>query len=137
MPAKITAVSEQKKKCTPFLLDVAVMNPEADFKFAISVEKQCSIDNDPIWKLVFDLDKKNSKGEFIQVVHVSFTASTPQEAKGIENTSVAGLNKKQADVAVKKVHAAAKKVAAGDKNPKTAKTINSGMTEIAVLGNPS
>ena len=135
MPTKIAAVVSQKKKCTPFLLDVAVMNPEADFKFAISVEKQCSIDNDPIWKLVFDLDKKNSKGEFVRVVHVSFTASTPQEAAGVKNTSVVGLNKKQADVAIKKVHPAAKKVAAGSTDPKVAATINSGMSTIAVLGN--
>jgi hypothetical protein len=41
------------------------MNPEADFKFVISVEKQCNVDNDPIWKVIFDLDKKNSKGEFV------------------------------------------------------------------------
>jgi len=136
MPTKITAVADKKKKCTPFLLDVAIVNPEGDFKFAISVEKQCSIDNDAIWKLVFDLDKKNSKGEFLRVVHVSFTASTPQESKGIENTSVVGINKKQADVAIKKVHPAAKKIATGDKDPKLGTVINSGMSEIAVLGNP-
>jgi len=135
MPTKITAVAESKKKCSPFLLDVAVMNPEGDFKFALAVEKQCSPDNDPIWKLVFDLDKKNSKDEFVRVVHVSFTASTPEEAKGVQKTSVNGVNKKQADTALKKVHPAAKKIAAGDKNPKLARTINSGMSEIAVLGN--
>jgi len=136
MATKITAVHTKKKKCTPFLLDVAVMNPEADFKFAISVEKQCSIDNDAIWKLVFDLDKKNSKGDFVRVVHVSFTAETPQEASGVKNTAETGLNKAQADVAIKKVHPAAKKIAEGSTDPKLGTIINSGMSTIAVLGNP-
>ena len=137
MPTKIAAVAAQKKKCTPFLLDVAVMNPEADFKFTISVEKQCSVDNDPIWKLVFDLDKKNSKGDLVRVVHVSFTSTAPEEVSGIKNTSVVGINKKQADVAIKKVHPAAKAIAGGATDPKLSATINSGMSEISVLGNPT
>jgi hypothetical protein len=135
MPTKVTAVSQQKKKCTPFLLDVAVMNPEEDFKFTLSVEKQCSPTNDGIWKLVFDLDKQNSKEEFVRVVHVSFTASTPQEEAGVKNTSAVGVNKAQAKVAVDKVHPAAKQIAQGSTNPKLGKIINAGMSEIAVLGN--
>lgn len=135
MATKITSVAAKKMKCTPFLLDVAVMNPEADFKFAISVERQCNEDNTAIWKLVFDLDKKNSKGEFVRVVHVSFTAESAEERSGIQKTSVLGLNKQQADIVVKKVHPAAKKVAEGTATETDAKIINAGMSTIAVMGN--
>ncbi len=129
----ISVVPIGKKKCKPFLLEVMVMNPEADFKFELLVEKSCSKANDPIWKLVFDLYKKNSRNEFVQIVHVSYRAQTPQEAKGIEATAVKGVSKKQADIAFKEVHPNAKIVGeAGAPVPAAEKKVLNGMAKIAI-----
>jgi len=126
-----------KKKCKPFILEVMVMNPEADFKFELLVEKGCTAQNDPIWKLVFDLYKKNSKGELVQIVHVSFRAQTPQEEAGIEATAINGVNKKQADTVLKKVHPAAKRIGESEQpDPADEKKVVEGMTKVAVLGAP-
>lgn len=135
MPTKVTAVATAKKKCKPFLLEVAVVNPEEDFKFELLVEKRCSPENDPIWKLVFDLHKKNSAGKFVALVHVSFTAASPEEAEGIKNTSANGITDKQADVAIREVHPAAKRIGEGTGTPADEEVVNKGMTRIAVLGN--
>lgn len=111
------------------------MNPEADFKFELLVEKKCSPELDPIWKLVFDLFKKNTKGEFVQIIHVSYTAESEQESAGIAATSVNGLTPKQAEVAVKEVHPGAKKIGEGSGTPADEKKVIQGMRKIAVLGN--
>ena len=133
MPTKITTVG--KKKCRPFLLEVAVISPEEDFKFSLSVEKQCSPTLDPIWKLVFDLFKKNSTGAFVQIVHVSFTAETEGQAEGIEKTANNGVNKKQTDAAIKEVHPPSKKIGEGTGTPADEKKVMAGMGKIAMLAN--
>jgi hypothetical protein len=133
MPTKISPVG--KKKCRPFVLQVSVMNPEADFKFELMVEKKCSPELDPIWKLVFDLFKKNTKGEFIQIIHVSYTAETAEESAGISATSVNGLTPKQAEVAIKEVHPGARKIGEGTGTAADEKKVIQGMRKIAVLGN--
>jgi ABC-type oligopeptide transport system ATPase subunit len=102
MAAKIKKTTGPKV-CRPFTLDVMVMNPSADFKFTLSVELACSAQADQIWKLVFDLFKKVNN-DFVQVVHVSFTAQTPVEVAGIQATGKNGVNQKQADVVVNQIH---------------------------------
>jgi hypothetical protein len=68
------------------------------------IEKTCTPQADPIWKLVFDLYKKQATGTaFDQLVHVSFKGGTPVEQKGIEATAANGINPKQADVLVNQV----------------------------------
>ena len=132
MPS-VTIVPIAKKKCKPFILEVMVMNPEADFKFELLVEKSCTTNAEPLWKLVFDLYKKNSKGEFAQIVHVWYKAQTPQEAEGIEATAANGVTKKQADVAFKEVHPNAKIIGeAGESDPVAEKKVMAGMQKIAV-----
>jgi hypothetical protein len=129
----VSIVPIGRKKCKPFLLEVMVMNPEEDFKFELLVEKGCTPDNDPIWKLVFDLYKKNSKGDFVQIVHVSYKAQNPDEAAGIEATADNGVSKKQADIAFKEVHPAAKAIGqAGDVDPDAEKKVMAGMSKISL-----
>jgi hypothetical protein len=88
-----------------------VFAPEAGFKFQVSVEKDCTATADPLWKLVFDLYKKQATGTaFDQIVHVSYTASTPVESQVLESTAVNGVNSQQADILINQVHPAVKEL---------------------------
>lgn len=102
------ATTNATKKCQPFNLDVMVFSPEAGFKFELSVDRSCSPQLDPIWKLIFDLYKTNNSDGFDQIVHVAFTAEAPQEQVGIQNMAVNGISDKQSDVVVNEVYPAAK-----------------------------
>jgi hypothetical protein len=67
----------------------------------VQIERSCTPQADPIWKLVFDLYKKQDTGsDFDQLVHVSYTGQTPVEQKGLAATFANGVNDKQADVLV-------------------------------------
>src|SRR5829696_2797896 len=66
--------------------------------------KTCKPEAIAIWKIVFDLYKKQATGTaFDQLVHVSFKGGTPVEQKGIEATAANGINPKQADALVNEV----------------------------------
>ena len=133
MPAKVTKIGE--KKCRPFSLDVMVQNPEADFKFTLSVELSCTAQADQLWKLVFDLFKKMDD-EFVQVVHVSFQAQTPVEAAGIQATAKNGVNKKQADIVLNKVHPKVVEISnTANPTPPQNQAVNDQMSEVAKAGN--
>ena len=97
---KVTATTGAKV-CRPFVLEVMVFSPASGFKIEVMIEKSCTPEADAIWKIVFDLFKKQATGDgFDQLVHVSFTGATPVEQKGIEATAANGINDKQADVLV-------------------------------------
>ena len=95
------------KRCRPFLLQVMVFSPEAGYKFEVVVEKACTPENDPVWKLVFDLYKRKRDG-FDQIVHVSFRAGTAQESAGVQRMALEGVSDKQADLLTGPVYDAAK-----------------------------
>jgi hypothetical protein len=99
-----------KKTCQPFNLDVMVFSPEAGYKFELSVDRSCSPTLDPIWKLIFDLNKKNASGTFDQIVHVAFTAQAKQEQDGIQNMAVNGVSNAASKVVVNEVFPAAKSI---------------------------
>jgi hypothetical protein len=110
MPKSSTKVVPITKKiCKPFLLDVMVFSPEAGYKFKVSVERTCTPQADPIWKLVFDLFRVAS-GQEIQIVHVSFTAGVPVEQQAIQSMATDGVTEAQSDVFVNDVHPAAKAI---------------------------
>lgn len=135
MPAKITHIST--KKCRPFSLDVMVMNPEADFKFALSVELACSPEADRIWKLVFDLFKRVNN-DFLQILHVSFQAEAPAEIAGVEATAMNGANQRQADLVMNEIHPIARQIAgSGAPHPTSAETIHQKLSKVAELGAPA
>ena len=111
MSANISVVPVGVKKCKPFLLEVMVFAPESGYKFEVSVERGCTPAAESVWKLVFDLYKKKKSGtSFDQIVHVSYRADTPVEAKGIEAAATNGITGKQADLLINKVHPAVKAV---------------------------
>jgi hypothetical protein len=100
-PLKVTPVAGPKaKKCKPFVLEVMVFAPASGFKIQVQIEKSCTPQADAIWKIVFDLFKKNASGAFDQLVHVSFTGGTPVEQQGIEATAANGINDRQADAII-------------------------------------
>jgi hypothetical protein len=135
MAAKIKKIGP--KVCRPFTLDVMVMNPSADFKFSLSVEVACSPQADEIWKLVFDLFKKVNN-DFVQVVHVSFTAQTPVEAAGIQATGKNGVNQQQADIVVNQIHPAVVEISnAPSPSPAANQAVTDKMSQVAKLGTPS
>lgn len=135
MPTKVSKTGN--KKCRPFTLDVMVMNPEADFKFTLSVELACTPQADQLWKLVFDLFKKIDN-QFQQVVHVSFQAQTPVEVTGVQATAENGVNQAQSDVVVTQVHPIAKQIAnSTTPDPALTHQINSNMSTVAKLGAPN
>jgi hypothetical protein len=131
--SEVSVVPIGKKKCKPFILEVFVASPEAGYKFDLLVEKACSSENDPLWKLVFDLYKKNGAGAFDQIVHVSFRALDPNERQGVENLSVHPISFDTASIVVKEVHPAAKAVAGVPKpTPKQKKKLHDAMSRAAV-----
>jgi hypothetical protein len=115
--SSISVVPVGAKKCKPFVLQVMVFSPESGFKFEVLVEKDCSASNDPIWKLVFDLYKKQATGsDFDQIVHVSFTSGSAAEQQGIQSMVSQGVSSGQADVITNEVYPAAKELD-GVQNP--------------------
>ncbi len=102
------ATDNVTKSCQPFNLDVMVFSPEVGFKFELSVDRSCSPTLDPIWKLIFDLYKKNQDGGFDQIVHVAFTAEAAEEQQGIQNMADNGVSNASAKVLVNQVYPAAK-----------------------------
>jgi hypothetical protein len=78
-----------------------VFAPASGFKIEVNIEKSCSPQADPIWKIVFDLYKKKATGDgFDQLIHASFKGGTPVIQQGIQATAANGINDKQADVIV-------------------------------------
>ncbi|NVN93083.1 MAG: hypothetical protein HXX11_21150 [Desulfuromonadales bacterium] len=107
--SSIKVVPIGDKICRPFLLDVMVFSPESGYKFKVVVERSCSPEADPVWKLVFDLFRVMTDRE-VQVVHVSFTAGTPVEQKAIQRMASVGVKPTQATILVDEVHPAAKAI---------------------------
>lgn len=105
--SSISVVPTDKKLCKPFLVDVMVFAPESGYKFTVQVERSCTPQADPVWKLVFDLYKVGQTE--VQIVHVSYTAQTPVEEQGIQRMA-SGVTPEQADVLVNEVHPAAKDI---------------------------
>jgi hypothetical protein len=99
-PLKV-ALTTGPKTCKPFVIEVMVFAPASGFKIEVNIEKSCSPQADPIWKIVFDLYKRKASGDgFDQLVHVSFKGGTPVVQQGIQATAANGINDKQADVIV-------------------------------------
>jgi hypothetical protein len=91
-----------------------VFSPESGFKFKVMVERSCTPAADALWKLVFDLyevETMDGNTEETQVVHVSFTTSTPVEATTVQQMAAEGVKPAQADILINEVHPAAKEVA--------------------------
>jgi len=102
-PIKVSSTTGTKT-CKPFVIEVMVFAPASGYKIQVMIEKTCTPQADAIWKLVFDLYKKQATGtDFDQLVHVSFKGGTPVEQQGIEATAANGINPKQADVLVNEV----------------------------------
>ena len=102
-PLKVS-MTTGPKTCKPFEIQVMVFAPASGFKIEVLIEKTCTPQADAIWKIVFDLYKKQATGSaFDQLVHVSFKGGTPVEQKGIEATAANGINPKQADALVNEV----------------------------------
>lgn len=105
--SSISVVPIGEKICKPFLLEVMVFSPEAGYKFKVSVERSCTPEADPIWKLVFDLFTV-ADGKETQIIHVSFTAGATVQQKAVQRMVADGVKPTQADILVKEVHPAAK-----------------------------
>ena len=103
------------KVCKPFLIEVMVFSPESGYKFKVLVERSCTPEADPLWKLVFDLYRVTGTTE-VQLVHVSFTSGTPVERKGVQLMASEGVKPAQADILTNEVHPAAKAIV-GVKKP--------------------
>jgi hypothetical protein len=86
-----------------------VFSPESGYKFKVMVERACTPEADPIWKLVFDLFRVKDANE-VQVVHVSFTTGAPVQQKAVQLMASEGVKPKQATTLIEEVHPAAKAV---------------------------
>ena len=95
------------KKCKPFILEVMVMIPESGYKFEVVIEKSCTPEKDPLWKLVFDLYKK-IEGQWEQIVHVSYRPGNDTEVKGIQNMAIDGMSVGSAEIMSKEAFPIAK-----------------------------
>ena len=134
MPTSSTSVVPVGAKvCRPFLVEVMVFSPESGYKFKVLVERACTPEADPIWKLVFDLYKVTGSNE-VQVVHVSFTSGTPVEQKGVQLMASEGVKPAQAEILTTEVHPAAKAIV-GAKKPTAAqkKRLHDAMTRVVTV----
>jgi hypothetical protein len=131
--SSISIVPTKPKSCKPFLLNVMVMTPEANFKVEVMVEMACTSTNDAVWKLVFDLFKKKGT-ELVQIVHVSFTAGSDDENKGLRRAALNGLTEGAVKALKTDVFPVAKAVGAAGGNATPAQTaaLNAGMSKAAV-----
>ncbi len=91
MPSTITT---GVKKCKPFLLRVMIFSPESGYKFTIEIQKACTSQNEPVWKLLFDLYKKIGT-EFQEVVSVEFVAGDPNDIDKIAAVTEEGMKRAQ------------------------------------------
>lgn len=91
MPSTITT---GVKKCKPFLLRVMIFSPESGYKFTIEIQKACNSQNEPIWKLLFDLYKK-AGADFQEVVSVEFVAGDPNDINKIAAITDEGMKRPQ------------------------------------------
>jgi hypothetical protein len=82
------------KKCKPFLLRVMIFSPESGYKFTIEIQKACNGQNEPVWKLLFDLYKKTG-AEFQEVVCVEFVAGDPNDIEKIAAITEDGMKRSQ------------------------------------------
>lgn len=127
--SSISVVPIGTKICKPFLLEVMVFSPESGYKFKVIVERSCTPEADPIWKLVFDLFQMKD-GKEVQVVHVSYTTGTPVERKAVQAMATEGVKPAQAQVLTNKVFPAAKAVAGKKKvTPKQKEALFGAMSE--------
>ena len=134
MPASSTSVvSIGTKVCKPFLVEVMVFSPESGYKFKVLVERSCTPEADPLWKLVFDLYRVTGTTE-VQLVHVSFTSGTPVERKGVQLMASEGVKPDQADILTNEVHPAAKAIV-GVKKPTAnqKKRLHDAMTKVVTV----
>jgi len=92
--ASTTTITTGGKKCTPFLIRVMVFSPESGYKFTIEIQKACSSENEPIWKLLFDLFKKIDD-EFVELVSVEFVAGDPNDIEKIAAITDQGMMRPQ------------------------------------------
>jgi len=128
-----SVVKVGRKRCRPFLLQVMVFSPEAGYKFEVVVEKGCTPQNDPIWKLVFDLYKHRRDG-FDQIVHVSFKAGTATESEGVKRMALQGVSDKQADLLTGRVYDAAKALeGTATPTPQQKEKIRTAMSKVATV----
>ena len=128
--SSISVVPIGAKLCKPFLLEVMVFSPESGFKFKVIVERSCTPEADELWKIVFDLFKIVD-GQEVQVVHVSYSTSTPVERKAVQAMASEGVKPQQAKVLVEKVHPAAKAVVGATKATKAQKKkLHDAMAEV-------
>ncbi len=130
--AKISVVPVNAAKvCRPLLVEFRMNAPESGYRINVVVEKACSPANDPIWKLVFDLFKKIDK-DFVEIVHVSFTAGAPQEQAGVEKIATDGVSKKTAKVLKDEVFPVAKQLEGRAPTEAEKVTLKAGMGKAAV-----
>jgi hypothetical protein len=97
----------------------------------VMVEKSCSPQAEPIWKLVFDLFKKVGN-EFVEIVHVSFKAEAPVEIQGVETIAADGVPRKSARVFRNKVFPIAKGLEKRQPTAEEKVALRGGMSEAAV-----
>ena len=134
MPASSTSVvSIGTKVCKPFLVEVMVFSPESGYKFKVLVERSCTPEAEPLWKLVFDLYRVTGTTE-VQLVHVSFTSGTPVERKGVQLMASEGVKPDQAEILTDEVHPAAKAIV-GVKKPTAnqKKRLHDAMTKVVTV----
>ncbi len=89
-----TTVTTGAKKCKPFLLRVMVFSPESGYKFTIEIQKACNSQNEPVWKLLFDLYKK-IEAEFVEIISVEFVAGDPNDIQKIAAVTDEGMKSAQ------------------------------------------
>lgn len=128
----ISVVPTGPKKCKPMQFEFMLQPPNSNFKIEMAVEKNCTPENDAIWKLVFDLYKKMD-GDFTQIVHISYKAGNDTEKKGIKSIAVDGISDSAAGVAIDEVMPLAEKASLPNPPADLNKQLKSAMSHVTTI----
>ena len=71
-----------------------VFSPESGYKFIIEIQKACDSQNEPVWKLIFDLYKKVNN-DFVDLISVEFVAGDPNDINSVAAITEDGMKKAQ------------------------------------------
>jgi hypothetical protein len=90
------ATTVTTNRCTPFLLRVMVFSPESGYKFTVEIQKACTGASEAVWKLLFDLFKKDeNSGKFVEIISVEFVAGPPDDIATVAAITEEGLKRRQ------------------------------------------
>jgi hypothetical protein len=135
MPVEtLTVKAGETAPCRGFTLEVKVFVPKSGFRIHVIVDKTCAANNEALWALKFELEKKIGN-EFVQIVFVDYKPKPTDKAPqaGIQKMVHDKLSKEQVKIVKDELFpVAAQLEGASGATPAQAKALEAAGRKIAV-----